>query len=310
MTAAASEADGIIFDCDGVLVDVADSYGAAIIKTVSHVLDDVLGLPGMPPITPAIIQSFKDTGGFNNEIDLAYAAILLRAAAGRCATDVPEMADMAAACPDIAAAEQMAASTASISDIVERLAYPSAESIVGRVFDQLFYGPVLYRKVSGMDSDFSGAGLIEQERLILDRDIAGWLPERFGSKVGMVTGRGYESARHTLGGLLDIFNPAGSVFLEDEPRSMAKPNPEPLASAIDATGMRHCVYVGDSAEDLMMARAAASDGRTLTFIGIYGSSASPQKRLDLFRSMGADHMVRSIADLPKLLNFTARQEPP
>ena len=309
MTTAISEADGIIFDCDGVLVDVADSYGAAIIKTVSYVLDDVLGLPGTPPITPAIIQSFKDTGGFNNEIDLAYAAILLSAAADRCARDVPGMADMAAACPDIAAAEQMAANMANISDIVERLAYPSADSIVGRVFDQLFYGPVLYQKVSGIDSEFAGAGLIERERLILDGDLAGWLSDRFGSKVGMVTGRGYESAWHTLGGLLDTFNSAGSVFLEDEHRSMAKPNPEPLVSAIDAMDIRHCVYVGDSAEDLMMARAAASDGHTVTFVGVYGSSASPQKRLDLFRSRGADRTVRSISDLPKLLNFTTRQGP-
>lgn len=306
MTDTISDADGIIFDCDGVLVDVADSYGAAIIKTVSHVLGDVLGLPGTPPITPEVIQSFKDTGGFNNEIDLAYAAILLRAAAERCARDVPGMADMAEACPDIAAAEQMAANMADISDIVERLAYPSAGSAVGRVFDQLFYGPVLYRRVFGTDSEFAGTGLIERERLILNQNIAGWLSERFGSKVGVVTGRGHESARHTLGGLLDAFNPAGSVFLEDEPRSMAKPNPEPLVSAIDAMNIQHCIYVGDSAEDLMMARAA-SGSHAVTFVGVYGSSASPQKRLDLFRSRGADHAVRSIADLPKLLNFTTRQ---
>lgn len=300
MTATIPDADGIIFDCDGVLVDVADSYGAAIVETVSHILDDTLDLPGTPPITPEVIQSFKDTGGFNNEIDLAYAAILLRAASERCARDVPEIADMAAACPDIAAAEQMAANMTNISDIVERLAYPSAGSTVGRVFDQLFYGPVLYRKVFGIDSEFAGTGLIERERLILDQDIVGWLSKRFGSKVGMVTGRGHESARHTLGGLLGTFNPAGSVFLEDEPRSMAKPNPEPLVSAIDAMDIRHCIYVGDSAEDLMMARAA-SDDRTVTFVGIYGSSASPQKRLDLFRSRGADHAVRSIAELPVLV---------
>ena len=34
--------DAVIFDCDGVLVDITESYDTAINKTVSYILDDIL----------------------------------------------------------------------------------------------------------------------------------------------------------------------------------------------------------------------------------------------------------------------------
>ena len=302
MTSAVAEADGIIFDCDGVLVDVADSYGAAITRTVSHILE-MLGIHGTPPMTPSLIHTFKDTGGFNNEIDLAYAAILLMAAADRASLGPDEVALAAGRCADISSAERQAGRMADVSWMVDKLAYPGQDSVVQRVFDQLFYGPALYRRVSGRESDLDGPGLIERERLLLDVDLAGLLSGRFGDRMGMVTGRGRVSAGYTLGAILDLFNPAGSFFLEDEPRSMAKPNPEPLVSAIDAMNVRHCVYVGDSAEDLAMAQKASSLERTVTFVGVYGTAANPSGRLDLFRSRGAACTVESVASLPKLLNL-------
>lgn len=301
MTPAVAAADGIIFDCDGVLVDVADSYGTAITRTVSHILE-VLGIRGTPPATPSLIHTFKDTGGFNNEIDLAYAAILLMAAADRASLGPGEVAAAAGRCTGISSAERQAGLLADVSWVVDRLAYPGRESIVQRVFDQLFYGPALYRMVSGREPDMDGPGLIERERLLMDMDLAGLLSGRFGDRMGMVTGRGRVSAGYALGAILDLFNPAGSFFLEDEPRSMAKPNPEPLVSAIDAMNIRHCVYVGDSAEDLAMAQKASLE-RAVTFVGIYGTAPNPSGRLTLFRSRGAAHAVKSVASLPKLLNL-------
>lgn len=289
--------DGIIFDCDGVLVDVADSYGATIVRTVAHVLGR-LGMSDAPPLTPRMIQAFKDTGAFNNEIDLSYAAILMIAASTRARMDVEETATAFVSCGGVRDAEHIASGICDVSDLARRMSYPGTDSMVQEVFDQIFYGPHLYKKVTGRESQFGEPGLIEQERVLLDGVMLEWLTRRFGSRMGMVTGRGYESARHTLGHALDVFNTAGSVFLEDGPREMAKPNPASLVSAMDAMDVRRCVYVGDSAEDLMMACAADRD---VVFVGVWGTAADPPRRREMFVNRNADHVVAHIAELRGLL---------
>lgn len=289
--------DGIIFDCDGVLVDVADSYGATIVRTVAHVLG-WMGMTDAPRLTPRMIQAFKDTGAFNNEIDLSYAAILMTAASIRARMDMEETAAAFASCGGVRDAEHIASDMCDVSDLTGRMSYPGAGSVVQEVFDQIFYGPHLYKKVTGHESRFGEPGLIEQERVLLDGVMLEWLTRRFGSRVGMVTGRGYESARYTLGYTLDVFNTAGSVFLEDGPREMAKPNPVSLVSAMDAMDVRCCVYVGDSAEDLMMARAADRD---VVFVGVWGTAPDPPRRREMFVNRNADHVVAHIAELRGLL---------
>ena len=73
-----SEYDAIIFDIDGVLIDVIDSYNQTIIKTIQHVLDSnfkiKLNLTCIP--IDKIISKFRHTGGFNNDIDTTYSIVL------------------------------------------------------------------------------------------------------------------------------------------------------------------------------------------------------------------------------------------
>ena len=72
--------DGIIFDCDGVLVDVSKSYDLAIQKTTQYVLKKFANIKSIP-ITAKIICGFKSTGGFNDEVDVTYASIISLVAA-------------------------------------------------------------------------------------------------------------------------------------------------------------------------------------------------------------------------------------
>lgn len=53
----------LIFDVDGVLVDVSDSYRATIVKTVEHFTGET--------IAPGLIQDYKNAGGWNNDWALA-----------------------------------------------------------------------------------------------------------------------------------------------------------------------------------------------------------------------------------------------
>ena len=68
--------DSIVFDCDGVLIDITESYDLAISKTTKYVLENFAKINDSIDIDFEIIDEFKSTGGFNDEVDLTYAAIL------------------------------------------------------------------------------------------------------------------------------------------------------------------------------------------------------------------------------------------
>ena len=60
--------DAVVFDCDGVLVDITESYDTAINKTVSYILNDILQIQAEDIVTPEILYGFKSKGGFNDEV--------------------------------------------------------------------------------------------------------------------------------------------------------------------------------------------------------------------------------------------------
>ena len=70
--------DILIFDMDGVLIDVSGSYRKTISKTVQIYLETCLGFERRltPLITEKHIASFKMAGGFNNDWDLTSGLLL------------------------------------------------------------------------------------------------------------------------------------------------------------------------------------------------------------------------------------------
>jgi len=64
------DVDAAIFDCDGVLIDIRDSYDRAISETVAYILKWFTGYPfPRDMITEEIIFLFRKSGGFNNDWD-------------------------------------------------------------------------------------------------------------------------------------------------------------------------------------------------------------------------------------------------
>ena len=119
----------------------------------------------------------------------------------------------------------------------------------------------------------------------------------------MVTGRGKESVKYSLKQLLDKFDLQNSMFLEDEPRELAKPNPQSLVHSITGMNSKSCLYVGDSMEDFIMAKNATILGNNTTFCGIIGTSKNPDEKLQLFGENEAILVLDSINLLPKVLNL-------
>jgi len=300
--------DNIIFDCDGVLIDITKSYDLAIIKTTQYVLQHFSKINNSINVDFKIIDGFKSTGGFNDEVDLAYAAILSLTVANKLKKDPTEFIFNVIKNSDsngIITVEKYLDSQTDISKIENQLSYPGThhDNILYQIFDQIFYGPELYKKLFDKDSKFSEPGLIEQDDVIINNSLLELLEKKFNSKTAMVTGRGKESVNYSLKEMLGKFNLKNSVFLEDESRDLAKPNPKPLLDSIKGMNGKSTLYVGDSMEDFIMAKRVTEIGNKTTFCGIIGTSKNPQEKLELFEKNEAVLVLDSIHLLPKVLNL-------
>ena len=300
--------DSIIFDCDGVLIDITKSYDETIIKTVQYVLENFAKIDDSIKVNFAIIDGFKATGGFNDEVDLAYAAIISFVAAKKLKKDpmkfiftVIENSDSSG----IVSVQNFLKNQIDISEIITKLSYPGPhdKNILYQIFDQLFYGPQLYLKLFQNTSKFSDPGLIENDTVIFNDNLSEKLQKKFGKQISMVTGRGKESVSYSLKKLLNTFDLKNSVFLEDESRDLAKPNPTALVNSITGMNSKSCLYIGDSMEDFIMAKKATILGNNATFCGIIGTSKNPQEKLKLFEQNEAIVVLDSINLLPKVLNL-------
>ena len=303
-----NELDSLIFDCDGVLIDITKSYDETIIKTTQYMLEHLAKIDSSIDVDFKIIDGFKSTGGFNDEVDLTYAAIISLVAARKLDLDQTDFIFDVIKNSDhtgIVSVEKYIENQIDISEIKKQLSYPGThhENPLYQIFDQIFYGPELYQKLFNKTSNFSDVGLIEQDDVILNNILFEKLQKKFKSKIAMVTGRGKESVGYSLKLLLPKFNLDNSMFLEDEPRELAKPNPKSLLNSINGMNCTLTLYVGDSMEDFIMAKRTSDLGQKTIFCGIIGTSKNPQEKLELFEKNDAILVLDSINLLPKVLNL-------
>ena len=299
--------DSIIFDCDGVLVDITQSYDKTIDKTCRYVLKEFAGIDSIT-IDHKIIDGFKSSGGFNDEVDLAYATILSLYTANKLNKEPSEFIYDVISNTDKTGIRSVQSYLESICDISEFLSKLGSlddrhNNPVYSIFDQLFFGPVLYEKLFKKQSKFSEEGMISNDKVILSVSLLETLQREFGKKLAVVTERGIESISYSLKDMLNYFDTKSSAFLEDEPRELAKPNPATLIRAIQSMKSTNCLYVGDSMEDYMMAKDAVQAGYSTTFCAIVGTSTNPEDRRKLFADSGVEMILESINDIPKVLNL-------
>ena len=303
----ADEFDSIIFDCDGVLIDVTKSYDTTINETISYVLKEIADITVDMPLTNEILLKFKSTGGFNDEIDITYSGILCFIAAKKLNRNPTELIiDVLDNADDsgIAYVENFLNKIdVEIVDIKSRLGYPSIDKndLIHATFDQLFFGPELYSKIFQNESNFSKNGFIENDKVIVTHELIEALKKKFSNKIAIVTGRGFTAISSSLKEILNQFNVENSVFLEDEPRDLAKPNPQSLIRVMKGLDSKNCLYVGDSMEDFILTQNASELGFKATFCGIYGSGKLPDMKKKLFTERGAPLILETINQLPEAL---------
>src|SRR5574342_79287 len=234
--------DAVIFDCDGVLIDVTNSYDLAIKKTVEFVLKEMASIDQPNIISSKMIDGLKATGGFNDEVDATYSLILSVVAAKKLDRHASEF----------------------IFDVIKNA-------------DQ--------------------TGIVSVEKYL----------DTLGVDISEIRKKLAYPGPHDTNPLYDVFDIKNSRFLEDESREFAKPNPQPLISSIKGLHSSCCMFVGDSVEDIIMARKSDELGVRTIFCAIYGTSKDPETKRILFEQKNADIILKSIDLIPKALNLVDRK---
>jgi HAD superfamily phosphatase len=293
-------ADAVVLDVDGVLVDVADSYRRAIVESVAHVYGDT--------IPRADVQAFKDAGGFNNDWELTDAAALYVLATHEgFDLSVDTFTDrIAATGGGLSGAETV---------VLDRLDPAERERVMSEwkpdrlrdVFQQLYLGRDLYRELEGgePDDDIDG-GYIHDEPVVVDPGTLATL--RAACDVGVLTGRPAAEADIALERVgLDV--PADHRFTMDDWEA-GKPDPHALVVLAERFDAESVVFVGDTVDDVRTAvnASAADPGREYHGVGVFTGGLGGEDGRRTLERAGASAVVDSVNDLPGLLDGTT--DPP
>ncbi len=291
--------------------------------------------------TQQLVETLRGTGQYNNDIDAAAAIlvsitanlpsdIVARRLQSRSETierlqetlDSEAFASRASSLLDVAShgfssfaravRTELPNSARRVDRLLERLAYPGgpASSPLSRVFNEYYYGPTLLKQLYGLVPVVGcKAGLIDSEKVLVLpetlQSLSSLLPR---SSIGIVSGRSRLGTEYTLGGLIKFFQDGPMIFLEDHDANInptplpGKPSPESLLLAAEQVGTSCTIlYVGDSAEDLMMTTNAKLVRPNFAFCGVIGTARSA-RRASMLAERGADAILESVNDLPALLS--------
>jgi HAD superfamily phosphatase len=287
-------ADAVVLDIDGVLVDVADSYRRAIVESVERVYDRT--------IRKADIQKFKDAGGFNNDWELTYAAALYVLATGEgYRGSIEEFTDaIAAEGGGLSAAEAV---------VRESIGAQASQRVTDRwdrealrdVFQQLYLGSDLYRGLEGGEPDLETRGFIHDEPHILEPETRDRLLERY--DVGVLTGRPAAEAEIALDrvGLDDAVALDHRFTMDDWEEG--KPHPKALTTLADRFDADRIVFVGDTLDDVRTATNAADADpqRTYYGVGVLTGGLTGEEGRRKYEREGAAAVLESVNQLPSLL---------
>lgn len=214
-----NSAECALFDIDGVLVDVRKSYYLAIKKSVEFIMKSMGGKKSLtlPQVTDTLILKFKQTGGFNNEIDITYAIILALMSMPFIdwtsnKKDFLFTVAQNANETGISSVEDYLSSLSTLSQIKkikQDLVYPApvGKSPLATVFDELFYGPTLFRMQHDIEPRYyHGKPLIDNDEIVIRKETVNLISEKLQGSIALISGRSKLAAQYSLEPIFDMFD--------------------------------------------------------------------------------------------------------
>ena len=269
-----SQVDTLVFDIDGVLIDVQNSFKKAVCQTVQFYFKEILRFQGCQNlINPEEIEYFKMAGGFNNDWDLASAVVLfyLMKAKENNLKDVDELRGRG---PDIKIfTTKMLSFGEGLSEVIdliekdrdikEEILALWNKDLITKIFQEIYAGEEYCSKIYGFHpSLIKTEGLIKQERIIIDKKKKDFL-QYF--SIGILTGRTKKETRIALEklGWDDIIS-EGKIITADD--GLEKPHPQGLKRLSATLKTKLGIYVGDIRDDLVTAKNFNKETRKTKFL--------------------------------------------
>jgi HAD superfamily phosphatase len=325
----------IVFDMDGVLVDVSRSYRDAVRQTARLFFRGAHNWKSLPDplFSLSDLARVKQSGGLNNDWDLTATVISLLLSR-------VEMADPAHN-DDAAALHRKATSALDVTALARYLEntprplatlmakngnsnHPFASAmykgdvgsgnIIKQIFQEIYLGKDLFESTYNMAAGyFRGDGLILREALLVHREDLNRLAQT--NLLAIATGRPEAEAAYPLE-LHDLRKYFGAVvsldqclekekeiFLKENRKvSLSKPDPYMLDLIADINSHQQIekyYYVGDMPDDMM---AASRSNFGYTGIGVLWSAPNPEDLQKKLEDAGAKHIVETITELEKLFS--------
>jgi len=303
--------DTIIFDIDGVLINVEDSFRKVSCLTVKAYFSLVLGWSGEKDLLSIEeTELFKLAGGFNDDWDLSAAAVLfyLVKAEELGISNINRLAKYRLSLPEFTkeAAVQGGGLKGAQKVLFSSLSPKKRTKVlrlwdrgaIKQIFQETYAGRDKVKEVYGVIPKYikQRQGLWKEERVILKRAP---LPSHY--HYAIITGRTKGEVRLALRFLKwENFIPLDSLICSDD--QMKKPNPLSLVRLGRRLRTKVGIYIGDTLDDLRLTQEYKKiRKRTLFLSGIVLSGPQGAKNKEVFMEEGADIIARDVNKLVKYL---------
>ncbi|HZK12805.1 MAG TPA: HAD-IA family hydrolase [Atribacterota bacterium] len=300
-----SEVDTLVFDIDGVLIDVRDSFMKAVCQTVQFYFKEILGFQGSQGlINPKEIVYFKTAGGFNNDWDLTSAVVLFYLMKAR-ENNLKDVDKLRSIKPDIKTFTTKRLSPggglAKVIDLIKKDGQVKEgilslwdQDLITKIFREIYAGEEYCYIIYGFHPSLVKIeGLIKQERIIIDKNKKNFL-QNF--SLGILTGRNEREARVALEklGWDDIISKEQIVTADD---GVAKPHPQGLKKIAESLETKWGIYIGDTWDDLLTVKNTNKEERVTKFLSaiVLGKESDLRgKSAKFYLNAGVDLLTQDV----------------
>jgi phosphoglycolate phosphatase-like HAD superfamily hydrolase len=212
--------DVIVFDCDGVLIDISESYPRAVAKTTRVLVEAFTGATLQESLFDGALNfAYKQRGGFNNDWALAYALVMRILAESAEAGSINRLALESLRCPDIHGRYKFikenrvdakidsaglhgklmdfsmvldetgvksvdAKLLPELEGVKRALSHPGGvgESMVSTMFEEFFLGATLFQETFQTPAKFNASpvGYVKNEKVVIAERALDWLEALIG----------------------------------------------------------------------------------------------------------------------------------
>lgn len=290
-----------IFDIDGVLVDVRESYRKAIIQTALTYLTEYLKLDFRTSFTvnDEVVSSFKECGGFNNDWDLTAAIIGYAVSVNRnnIRSGLDEfLKSVKRKGGGLSAVEKL------LGGLPREIKYSGdvrSGNVVKRIFQEYYFGAERFRQRFELEPEFNRQeGFFIKEKLLFTPALLDQLRKVL--FLSIATGRdAYECnmvmERFSIGRYFTAVVNDDDIKRDEKKlgkQGLSKPNPYIIEKVVSKSGCSGKIYYfGDTTDD--MSSAVNCKKYEVIPVGCVYALNQPEKAAEKLISAGARYIMHA-----------------